>query len=44
VMPINDRPPCIRYTGAALLGAGRRPWEISHLLGHLFPVMVGGRT
>jgi hypothetical protein len=34
VMSINDRPPCIRYTGAALLGAGRRPWEISHLPGH----------
>ena len=23
---------------------GRRPWEISYLLAHLFPVMVGGRT
>jgi hypothetical protein len=35
VMSINDRPPCIRYTGPALLGAGRRPWEISRLPGHL---------
>jgi hypothetical protein len=33
VMSINDRAPCIRYTGAALLGAGRRPWEISYLPG-----------
>jgi hypothetical protein len=34
VMSINDRPSCISYTGAALLGAGRRPWGISHLPGH----------
>ena len=25
VISINDRPPCISYTGAALLGAGPRP-------------------
>ena len=35
VMSINDRPSCISYTGAALLGAGRRPWEISDLPGHV---------
>ena len=34
VISINDRPPCISYTGAALLGSGPRPWEISHLPGH----------
>jgi hypothetical protein len=45
VMPINDRPPCNQlYPRCSAKGPGRRPWEISHLLGNLFPGMVGGRT
>jgi hypothetical protein len=27
------------YPRCSAKGPGRRPWEISHLLGHFFPVM-----